>query len=130
VKESARRTFDEIVEAVIDGLPAALRRLIDEVPIIVLDEPTEEMLTEMGIPPDAAGELCGLHTGIAFTERSIERTGEMPADIHLFRRGIVEEAGGWEDLEALREEIEVTLLHEIGHHFGLDEEELERLGYG
>ncbi len=130
MKESARRTFDEIVEAVIDGLPAALRRLIDEVPIIVLDEPTEEMLTEMGIPPDAAGELCGLHTGIAFTERSIERTGEMPADIHLFRRGIVEEAGGWEDLEALREEIEVTLLHEIGHHFGLDEEELERLGYG
>jgi len=119
-----------MVEGVLERLPVALRRLIDEVPVIVLDEPTREMLEDMGILPEEAGELCGLHTGVAFTERTVERSGEMPADIHIFRRGVVEEAGGWEDLEAVREEIEVTLLHEIGHHFGLDEDDLERLGYG
>jgi len=130
VNQREQQVFDEMVEGVLERLPVALRRLIDEVPVIVLDEPTREMLEDMGILPEEAGELCGLHTGVAFTERTVERSGEMPADIHIFRRGVVEEAGGWEDLEAVREEIEVTLLHEIGHHFGLDEDDLERLGYG
>jgi len=130
VNQREQQVFDEMVEGVLERLPVALRRLIDEVPVIVLDEPTREMLDDMGILPEEAGELCGLHTGVAFTERTVERSGEMPADIHIFRRGVVEEAGGWEDLEAVREEIEVTLLHEIGHHFGLDEDDLERLGYG
>ena len=60
---------------------------------------------------------------------------------HLFREGIIEQAGGWEESEdengrlqggeaAITEEIRITLLHEIGHHFGLGEEELEELGYG
>ena len=59
--------------------------------------------------------------------------------ITLFRRGIVDLAGGWEARTeegcavggevAIREEIRITLLHEIGHHFGLDEDELDRLGY-
>lgn len=130
MNQREQQVFDEMVEGVLERLPVALRRLIDEVPVIVLDEPTREMLDDMGILPEEAGELCGLHTGVAFTERTVERSGEMPADIHIFRRGVVEEAGGWEDLEAVREEIEVTLLHEIGHHFGLDEDDLERLGYG
>lgn len=132
MNRAEREAFDAIVEEVIESLPAPLRALIDEVPIIVLDEPTPEMLADLNIPPEAAGELCGLHTGIAFTERSIDRSGEIPSDIHLFRRGITEQAdceGDPQAAEILRDEIAVTLLHEIGHHFGLDEDELERLGY-
>ena len=66
------------------------------------------------------------------TERSVEHTLDLPEDIRLFRSGIVSLAGGWDQEEAddvVYEEIMVTLLHEIGHHFGLDEEQLDELGY-
>ena len=110
-----------------------------EVPLIVMDRPSPAMLKDLGLagprPPgeeDPADEICGLHTGTAITERSIERTGELPTQIHLFRAGIINTAGGWSQPQAddaVYEEIMVTLLHEIGHHFGLDEEDLADLGY-
>ena len=56
----------------------------------------------------------------------------MPSDIHLFRDGILDLVGGWDVPDArqsLEEEIRITLLHEIGHQFGLDEDDLDRLGY-
>jgi predicted Zn-dependent protease with MMP-like domain len=59
--------------------------------------------------------------------------------VHIFREGIIDMAGGWEEgedehgayggEERIREEIRITILHELGHHFGLDEDDLERLGY-
>jgi len=103
--------------------------------VVVLDRPTSAMLRDLGLPPDQWEEevatLCGLHTGTMLTERSIEHSGELPTDIHLFREGIVGAAGGWEQgRERIAHEIRITLLHEIGHHFGLDEDDLERLGYG
>ncbi len=57
----------------------------------------------------------------------------MPPQIHIFRDGIVEFAGGWHQKYAedeIYEETRITLLHEIGHHFGLDEDDLTELGYG
>lgn len=124
------------MEEAIENLPEGLRALIEEIPVIVLDCPTDEMLKSMGIGPEefeeARAEFCGLHTGTAITERSLTYT-DLPSDIHLFRTGIVELAGGWKQPEAddiVYEEIMVTLLHEIGHHFGLDEDDLEELGYG
>ena len=130
-----RREFDELLEALIESLPGNLRRVLEEIPVVVLDRPTPAMLRELGIPQDMWEEecqtLCGLHTGTMLTERSIEHSGELPTDIHLFREGIVGAAGGWEQgLERVREEVRITLLHEIGHHFGLDEDDLDRLGYG
>lgn len=82
--------------------------------------------------------LCGLHTGVPLTERSVEHSGVSPEDIRIFREGIVNTAGGWkpqpgetaDDVDdAVFEEIWVTVLHEIGHHFGLDEADLEALGF-
>ena len=89
----------------------------------------------MGVPRDMwkeeAETLCGLHTGTMLTERSIEHSGDLPTDIHLFRDGIVEAAGGWEQgRERVAQEIRITLLHEIGHHYGLEEDDLDRLGFG
>lgn len=141
--------FDAMVEAEIEALPAALRALLEEVPVIVEDEPDDATLAAFGLTRDEADELCGLHTGVAFTDRSVEASGELPSEIMLYRVGIVAEAGGWEErstdaaeeqtpgleamphggIAAIREQIRITLLHEIGHQFGLDEDDLDRLGY-
>jgi predicted Zn-dependent protease with MMP-like domain len=138
---AVRDRFDGLVEEALDALPDALRDLLEEVPLIVLDEPTPEMLRDVGMDPAdpaSAEELCGLHTGIPDTERGVDPPLDLPGDIHLFRRGIIAQAGGWGRVEGddrpaddrVYEEIMITLLHEIGHRFGLDEDDLERLGYG
>ncbi len=135
MNDRERARFDDLLEEAIDSLPGGVRALIDEIPIIVLDRPTPELLKELGVDPadeSAALEFCGLHTGTMLTERSVERSADLPTDIHLFREGIIDLAGGWKQPEAddcVYEEIWVTLLHEIGHHFGLEEEDLERLGF-
>lgn len=128
-----RERFDALIDEAVEALPASIRQLIDEVPIIVLDRPTPEILRSLGEPDADPLEFCGLHTGHAFTERTVEASGELPSDIHIFREGIVDLAGGWEGDDAddrIYEEIMTTLLHEIGHQFGLDEDDLDRLGYG
>ena len=142
-----RDEFDALVEEQIAALPAQLRTLLDEVPVIVEDEPSDEVLESFGMTRDDADELCGLHSGFAFTEQTVEASGDLPAEIMLYREGIVAEAGGWPvttgresqrdaddstgpgGIDAIREQIRITLLHEIGHQFGLDEDDLDRLGY-
>jgi len=124
-----------MVAEAIGELPPRFADVLDEMPVVVLDRPDAAMLKDLGIDPqdeEAAGELCGLHTGFANTERSVEYAGILPSQVHLFRDGIVSLAGGWggHDAEALvYEQIVVTLLHEIGHQMGLDEDDLTELGY-
>lgn len=142
LSRSDRDRFDAMLERVIDDLPPALRELLEEAPVIVEDQPDAHLLRELGMTPDQAGELCGLHSGIPMTEQSVSDDAELPTTMHLFRRGIIEHAGGWAATPdgdgsgglqggeaAIAEEIRITLLHEIGHHFGLDEDDLARLGY-
>lgn len=138
--DSERDRFDRILEEVMADLPRGILALTEEMPVIVEDRPEQKLLDELSkeagerIEPD---ELCGLHTGVAFTERSVTSSGELPSEIRLFREGILAEAGGWEEPDedagevedSIYEEIRITLLHEIGHQFGLDEDDLERLGY-
>ncbi len=133
-----RRSFDALVEKVLASLPSRLHELLEEAPLLVEDHPSRELLRELEI---SEGEvLCGLQSGTPLTERSVAEGGDLPETIHLFREGIIEQAGGWEESEdqsgrlqggeaAITEEIRITLLHEIGHHFGLGDEELEELGY-
>jgi predicted Zn-dependent protease with MMP-like domain len=139
-----RHRFDDLVDDIVAELPPRLVELLDEKPLVVDDRPSPEMLEALGVPSDQADEICGLHSGPMMTERSVE-PGEVDLPmIHIFREGIIACAGGWspwrvsspdgeilegggEDL--VREEIRITLLHEIGHHFGLDEDDLDRLGY-
>ncbi len=136
MNQEQRDRFDALMEDAMAGLGERIDGLLEEIAIVVLDEPTPEMLKDLGIDPadpEALDELCGLHTGTALTERSITVDADLPTTIHLFRRGIVSLAGGWEQANAdeeVYEEIRITLLHEIGHHFGLDEEDLDQLGYG
>lgn len=140
MRDSERARFDAILELVLEDLPEGVRAMTDEMPVIVEDRPDQKLLDELSkeagetIAPD---ELCGLHTGVAFTEKSVTMSGELPSEIRLFREGILAEAGGWEQAgedvaeveDSIYEEIRITLLHEIGHQFGLDEDDLDRLGY-
>lgn len=140
-----RERFDRIFEEVLDALPDEIHALLEECPIVLEDRPSRALLAELGMDGDGDGAdgeediLCGLHTGIPLTERSVEGPG-LGDVIHVFREGVVDMAGGWEEgtdedgapfggEARVREEIRITVLHEIGHHFGLDEDDLERLGY-
>lgn len=123
-----RSQFDDYLEAVLEGLPPEVSELLDEVPVIVEDEPSRELLAEMGIeakPGEA--DLCGLHWGTPMSEQSVFEGGAVPGRIYLFR-GPILRLSEW-DPDELMEQIRITLLHEIGHLFGLDEDELTELGY-
>lgn len=128
--DADRERFDALLEEALDQLPEHIHKLLEVTPVIVEDSPPDHILKELGV--DDPTELCGLHTGIALTERSVEHGHALPEEIRLFRSGIVNLAGGWRQRDAddkVYEEIWITLLHEIGHHFGLDEDDLESLGY-
>ena len=140
MNRTERDRFDALLEGVIDSLPRRIRELLDEAPLIVDDQPSPQLLKELGIDPSEENPLCGLHSGTPLTDRSVSQGDELPETIHLFRDGVLDEAGGWERWqddegewwggeEQVREEIRITLLHEIGHHFGLDENDLTELGY-
>jgi len=129
-----QKRFDALLERQLASLPQRVRAVLDEVPLHVMDEPDRLILKDLGVEPadmdDAVEELCGLHTGFMLTERPLEMDALLPDEIHLFRRGIALMAGGWNaDDETVAEQIRITLLHEIGHHFGLEEEDLDELGY-
>lgn len=128
LSDGQRRRFDALLEDVLERLPPGLAELLEESPLVVDDRPEPGLLAELGMD-DEPEALCGLHSGIPLTDRSVEEPWAMEV-IHLFRIGIMAEAGGEQATEEdLRREIRVTLLHEIGHHFGLDEDDLAELGY-
>ncbi len=129
----------------IGGLPGRLHELLEEVPLIVEDEPGEALLADL-FGDQGGGDLCGLHWGTALTDRSVQASADLPDRMMLFRGPIMRLAGfqggrgGGGDggpgvrrgrgLVELRRQVKITLLHEIGHHFGLDEDDLAELGYG
>lgn len=132
--EEQRGRFDGLVAEVIEDLPDPIRDMLEDIAVVVLDVPTPELLKGIEDPEVASDpeSLCGLHSGRAITEGIVERSAELPNQIHLFRVGIVSLAGGWEGDDAddrVYEEIRVTLLHELGHEMGLDEDDLYDLGY-
>ncbi len=126
-------------------VPAGFRDMLDSVSIAVLDRPTPAMIAELrkdglllnedGTESDGS-DLCGLHTGTALTERSVQDSFVLPDQIHLFREGIASLVTEDFDLtwgddgfeEELYEEIRITLLHEVGHHFGLKRTTLRASG--
>ena len=107
-------TFEEHVEAALASLPEELRRAMSNVEIVVEDENPEDR------------DLFGLYFGIPLTERG-DYTGVLPDKIAIYRLPLEEEFG--DDPAVLQEEIRVTVLHEIAHHFGIDEDRLEELGW-
>jgi predicted Zn-dependent protease with MMP-like domain len=130
-----RELFDSILDAQVAALPAHLHALLEEVPLIVEDEPSRALLESLDMDP-RHDDLCGLHEGRPITHRSVEDSPLVPDQMMLFRGPILRLAGytGANPPDAaltqLKRQVHITLLHEIGHHFGLDEDDLEALGYG
>ncbi len=135
VNDREREVFDGLLERHVASLPAHVAAWLEEVPVIVEDEADAELLIDAGLDPED-DDLCGLHSGVPLTERSVEDGGAVPDDIRLFRGPIMRLAGwSWRSRERgsraeLSRQVRITLLHELGHHFGLDEEDLDELGYG
>ena len=107
--------FDAMVERALDGLPDELARLVDNV--VVLVEPEA---------PADDPDLLGLYDGLALTERPANHAGMLPDRILLFRGPLLDMADTVEDLE---EEVRITVVHEVAHHFGISDERLEALGW-
>ena len=125
-----RHRFDQLLDEVISALPKDLQRLLDEVSLVVDDHPSPKLLAKLG--KNHPYGLCGLYTGIPLTRRSTQHSGVLPDNIYIFRDGIIESEishSGKIDAAVLKQNIRKTVLHEIGHHFGLSEEDLRQLGY-
>jgi predicted Zn-dependent protease with MMP-like domain len=127
----ARCRFDEQLERVLEELPPAVHELIEQVPLHVEDHPSRRLMAKMGVRHRE--QLCGLYTGIPLTDRSVQHSGTLPDVVTIYREGILaaaRDARGRVRADRLRREIRTTVLHELAHHHGLDEEELRELGYG
>ena len=116
--------FGELVEQALQELPEEFEQFLEEVPIEICNRPTAQQLRSARVPKN--GLLLGLYQGRPRTRRSVEDSGVMPDAIYIFQEHIQAIARSREDLVS---QVRVTVLHEIGHHFGLSEEDLERLGY-
>lgn len=117
-----RRAFERLVAEAIQTIPERFRREIQNLAIIVEDEPDEALLAEMEIdPPDT---LLGLYSGTPLTERRWDHGNALPDRITLFQ-GPIEDAS--EDEDDLVVAIGETLIHELGHYFGMSEEEIEAI---
>jgi predicted Zn-dependent protease with MMP-like domain len=116
--------FDRIVKRSIRRIPREIRRHLDNILISIQGRPDEELLEEMGIPADEP--LLGLFTGVPQVERSVTDPPLFPDTIFLFQEPLEEMCATMEELE---EEIEITVVHEIAHALGIDEERLAELGY-
>ena len=125
-----RNTFDTELEAVLAELPARIHELMDEIPLVVEDYPSPEVMRKVRVRHRR--QLCGLYTGIPLNKRSINDWG-VPSDvIHIFRLGLLGQSrrrDGSFDEARLRDQIRRTILHEYGHHVGLSERDLRELGY-
>jgi len=115
-----RHEFENAVHAAIDSLPDWVHDALDNIVVQIHDAPDEEL------DPDGEG-LLGLYTGLPLPERGTDYAGELPDVIYIFYQSHLEL-----DLSAaeLREEIAKTLIHEVAHYFGIDDDRLHELGYG
>ena len=121
----SKAQFERLVERALSELPEQFARFLEEVPLEIRRRPTKEMLKRVGLDEDEL--LLGLYDGVPLTERSIEHSGMRPAVIYVFQEDV--ELASDSEAELIRE-VRTTVLHEIGHHFGMDEDDLDALGYG
>ncbi|HEY1133370.1 MAG TPA: metallopeptidase family protein [Nocardioides sp.] len=112
-----RPAFELLVDRALDGIPDELAALVDNLVVLVEEEPPE------GEPTD----LLGLYDGVALTERGFDYGGVLPDRIFIFRRPLLAMC---DDVEELEEEVQITVVHEIAHHFGIDDAALHELGWG
>ena len=116
--EMSREEFEEAVGDALDAVPPDLAKQMDNVVVLVEDEP----------PPEAESDLLGLYEGTPLTERdSWWAAGSLPDRITIFRGPTLRMCSSREEVV---DEVVVSVVHEIAHHFGIDDERLHELGWG
>ena len=117
-----RAEFESLLVEAIALIPGRFRREMKNLALVVEEEPSQDLLEEMEIePPDS---LYGLYQGTPLPERTWAFGNQLPDRITLFQRPIEEDC---EDEDEVRAVIGETLIHEVGHYFGLSEEEIEEI---
>lgn len=106
--------FDELVSDALDLIPPELAAAIDNVVVLVEDRNDEEP------------ELLGLYEGVALTERDSNYAGSLPDTITIYRDALLEMCGSDDEVV---DEVRITVIHEIAHHFGIDDDRLHQLGW-
>ncbi|WAL65449.1 metallopeptidase family protein [Amycolatopsis cynarae] len=113
--EMSRARFEELVSEALDAVPPEFARAMDNVVVLVEEENDENP------------GILGLYHGVALTQRTSDYGGVLPDRISLYRRPIL---GLCDTEEQVAEEVLITVVHEIAHHFGIDDERLHDLGWG
>jgi predicted Zn-dependent protease with MMP-like domain len=118
-----RRTFERLVAEAIDGLPEAFRERLDNVEVVVEEWPDRETMRRAGVRHPS--HLLGFYHGVPQTKRTHHYGLVLPDKISIYQRPIE-----WRcrNAEEVRATIRRVLQHEVGHHFGLDDEQLRRIG--
>lgn len=117
-----REQFEELVAAGIQRIPKEFLDKIENVAIIVEDEPTASQREKLGLP--AGVDLFGLYEGVSLLKRGGNYTAVPPDRITIFQKPIERAAGSSEEIEKM---VKDTVWHEIAHYFGMSEEEVERI---
>ena len=112
--------FETVIRETMSGLPEWVQDALDNIEILVLDEADEDL------DPDGEG-LLGLYVGMPLPERGVDYAGELPDVIYIFRLPHLELGLPPGELE---EEIARTLIHEVAHYFGIDDDHLDEIGWG
>ena len=136
INQRNRDYFDKQVEWVLARLPQKVLHILTGVPLHVEDQPSKHLMRKLEI--EYADELCGHFSGVPYGEANVINTlvgadVPMTTSVTIFRRGIVAIArndDGKLPRNNLRREIRVTILHELAHLHGMDEDEIAELGYG
>ena len=118
------RRFEDLVDEALAGIPMPFAAALDEIAIVIEDEPSPEQLRESDIPED--GTLYGLYEGVARTEYGADWV-VAPNRITLFRLPLEADFPHPDDLA---EEVRITVMHELAHHLGIDDDRLDDLGVG
>ena len=113
------RRFDRLVARALDSLPPEFAELLENVAVVIEEEPSDEDLESVGLDPER-DELFGLYQGVPLSERD-SFYGELPDRVVIYR-GPIERC--CRTAGEVRREVRDTVIHELGHHFGLDEDDM------
>jgi predicted Zn-dependent protease with MMP-like domain len=122
IRPSRHQRFEVLVDEALASIPQPFAAALDEVAIVIADEPTRDQIRENGIEPDET--LYGLYEGVPRTDWGAD-WAPVPNKITLFRLPL---EADYADPDELADEVWATVVHELAHHLGIDDDRLEELG--
>jgi predicted Zn-dependent protease with MMP-like domain len=120
-----RSEFEALVRDALDELPEEFARHLENVEVVVEDEPEPQLLRSLGINP-RRGTLFGLYQGVPLDARGFSYGGVLPDKISIYYRPLLR---AYRAPDRIREQVRKTVIHEIAHYFGMDDDEIRDLGY-